>query len=41
MASKHEIIGLKVQGDKKHVDENVSDHGIVFVLHSNKKTKID
>ena len=24
MASKHEIIGFKVQGDKKHVDENLA-----------------
>ena len=27
MASKHEIIGLKDQGDKNHVDENVSVYG--------------
>ena len=27
MDFKHEIIGLKDQGDKNHVDENVSDHG--------------
>ena len=27
MDFKHEIIGLKDQGDKNHVDENVSVHG--------------
>ena len=27
MDFKHEIIGLKDQGDKNHVDENVSNHG--------------
>ena len=27
MAFKHEIIGLKDQGDKNHVDENVSNYG--------------
>ena len=25
---KHEIIALKDRGDKIHVDENVSDHGM-------------
>ena len=28
MDLKHEIIGLKDQGDKNHVDENVSNHGM-------------
>ena len=28
MDFKHEIIGFKHQGDKNHVDENVSDHGM-------------
>ena len=31
MDFKHEINGLKDQGDKNHVDENVSNHGI-FIL---------
>ena len=30
MDFKHEIIGLKDQGDKNHVDENVSVYGIYF-----------
>ena len=30
MDFKHEIIGLKDQGDKNDVDENVSDHGMYF-----------
>ena len=28
MDFKHAIIGLKHQGDEKHVDENLSNHGI-------------
>ena len=28
MDFKHEIIALKDTGDKNHVDENVSDHGM-------------
>ena len=36
MDFKHEINGLKDQGDKNHVDENVSNHGslkIYFFMH--------
>ena len=29
IAFKHEINGLKDRGDKNHVDENVSEHGIL------------
>ena len=31
MVFKHEIKDLKVRGDKNHVDENVSEHGILNV----------
>ena len=31
MDFKHEIIGLKDQGDKNHVDENVSNHGNIYL----------
>ena len=30
MDFKHEIIGLKDQGDKNQVDENVSNHGTPY-----------